>query len=493
MANDGPSTPDASSQGSDGASTEASIVPYAGDGGALIPPVPDGGVPATVTVDRTTTLATIPGAFVGLSYEKSTLPSGFFSAGNTALAAMVDLLGPGILRIGGNTVDEAEWLPAIEAGDPQPDSGVTAVITPAAVDDLAGFLQAAGWKIIYGLDMKRSTPDAAALEASYASRALGASLYGFEIGNEPDLYTSTLLSSTWSYATFKTQWESFAAAIRASVPNAPLTGPAASNQYKSYTVPFAADEASRIQLLTQQYYRANGQAPTSTLQLLLQPDPNLPGELTALENAATSNGVADGYRMAECNSFYNGGAPNVSDAYGTALWAIDYLFTVAGHGASGVNFHGGGNGPGYTPIANSGTTVVGARPEFYGMLLFTKAGTGPLYATRASAGSLDFTAYAVGQGDGSTRIVLVNKDASATIRATVDAGKAVTSADVMRLEGPELDAASQLEATSGVTLGGAGIDANGQWSPAPNTLLSTSGQTVMLDVPPQSAALVHAQ
>lgn len=60
-----------------------------------------------------------------------------------------------------------------------------------------------------------------------------------------------------------------------------------------------------------------------------------------------------------------------------------------------MNFHGGGDGPGYTPIANSDGSVVGARPEFYGILPFTLAGQGTLYTTQISAGSLTVTAYAV--------------------------------------------------------------------------------------------------
>jgi hypothetical protein len=444
-------------------------------------------VAGTVTVNRGTTLATLGPAFAGLSYEKGHLPGGFFSGTNAALVAVFDLLGPSVLRIGGNSVDETEWQPAVDAGGPQPDGGITALITPADVDALAAFAKAAGWKVIYGVDMKRSTPEDAALEAAYAASALGPQLYGFEIGNEVDLYTSTLLSATWSYDILRTQWEAFAAQIRASVPGAPLTGPASAANYKTYTVPNASDEASRIELLTQHYYRANGQLATSTLALLLQPDPALVTMLEALAAAATTNKIPSRYRIAECNSFYNGGAPGISDAYGTALWAIDYLFTTAEHGASGVNFHGGGDGPGYTPIADSSGAVVGVRPEFYGMLLFTHAGTGPILETTASAGGLNFTAYAVKQADGSTRVVLVNKDAATTVRTTVDVGHAVTSADVTRLLGPSLGA------TSGVTLGGAAIAPSGAWSPAAPSTLPVSGNTVTVDVPPASAALVRAQ
>ena len=84
------------------------------------------------------------------------------------------------------------------------------------------------------------------------------------------------------------------------------------------------------------------EAATSTIDLLLSPDPDLAQILTALKEAASTNQITRGYRMAEANSFYNGGAPGISDAFGTALWALEFCFTLAENGATGVNFHGGG-------------------------------------------------------------------------------------------------------------------------------------------------------
>jgi hypothetical protein len=119
------------------------------------------------------------------------------------------------------------------------------------------------------------------------------------------------------------------------------------------------------------------------------------------------------------------------------------------------------------------------------MLLFALAGTGPMYATQASAQSLNFTAYSVGLADGSTNVVLVNKDATSGVRATVDAGAAVVSAEVMYLQ------AASITATTGVTLGGAGVGADGTWTPGPPYALSPAGHQVPVLVPPASAALVH--
>jgi hypothetical protein len=432
-------------------------------------------VNGTVTVSPGTVVGHVGPSFVGLSYEKSHLLDGFFSGSNAALIAMLRLLGPAVLRIGGNSVDRTTWESA----------GGT--ITKASVDAFAACMKAAGWTAIYGVNMKTSSPSVAADEAAYATMQLGSSLYGLEIGNEIDLYTSTAQSSTWSYSIFKTQWESFASAIHAGGAGVgvALTGPASAAHYNTWTVPFASDEGSKIVLLTQHYYRANGQLSTSTLDMLLQPDPALATELKGLSSAATTGGIAHAYRCSECNSFYNGGAQGVSDEYGTALWGIDFLFTNALYGSSGVNFHGGGNGAGYTPIADSGGQVVGARPLFYAMLLFTQAGTGAMYATQASAQSLNFTAYSIGAADGSTTVVLVNKDATSGVQASVDAGASVGSASVMYLQ------ASSLTATTGETLGGVEVGADGTWTPNPPYALSPAGHQVSVLVPPASAAVVR--
>ena len=441
-------------------------------------------VPATITVDPSTQVGTIPPAFLGLGYEKSEMPSGLFAGTDAPLIALLSLLGPGLLRIGGNSVDRTEWYSA-----PTSDGSAASTITTTEVDALAAFANAAGWKVLYGLNMKLSTPAIAADEAAYAAGSLGPALYGFEIGNEVDLYTSTAGSSTWSYSVFKTQWASFATAILgAAGATTQLTGPASAAHYSTWTVPFAADEGSKIQLLTQHYYRANGELSSSTVNELLTPDPDLDTELDALATASQNANVPGCYRLSECNSYYNGGAPNVSDAYGTALWLVNFLFQNAEHGSSGINLHGGGDGPGYTPIADSNGAVVEARPEFYGALLFAMAGQGPVYKTTVSVtNNLNVTAYAVGAPDGSTNVVVVSKDASNGIHATIDVGAAIATAGVTYLQGPALSG------TSGLTLGGAPVEASGSFSPSGPIPLLVSGTTVKVNVPAASAALVHAK
>ena len=139
------------------------------------------------------------------------------------------------------------------------------------------------------------------------------------------------------------------------------------------------------------------------------------------------------------------------NAFGSALWAIDFLFDNAENGSGGVNFHGGGAGQDgaspfmYTPIDEVNGVVTGAAPIFYGMLLVASAGTGNVLATMADASNLNFTAYAISLPDGSTNVVLDNKDTTNAVQASVNIGKAATAASGVFLNGPSL------LATSGVT------------------------------------------
>jgi len=450
--------------------------------GSASPPSNNARITVTVQVNTSVPGRALNSTFAGFSYEKSQVSKPFFSAGNTALVKLFQRLGPSILRVGGNSVDKTTWNPS--------GAGLTSgTVAPADIDRLASFLRAADWQVIYGMNLASNTPGQMASEAAYAAQSLGDRLYGYEIGNEPDLYHSNGdRPSTYTFSDFLSEWQSYAGAVRAQVPDAAFTGPAAASNTNGYTIPFAKAEASVLKLLTQHYYRANGQSPTSTLTLLLSPDPNLPGTLQALSSAAQQYHVAEGFRLAEANSFYNGGAPGVSDAYGTALWAIDFLFINALNGSTGVNFHGGGNGPGYTPIADDGTSVVEVRPEFYGIYLFSMAANGNLLGTTVDASGLSFSTYAVQSSGGQLALLFVNKDATHTAQVTtVDLNMTATAATLTVLTGPTL------ESTSGEELNGAAIGSDGSWAPQSSATQPVSNGVLRISVSPASAvlALIH--
>ena len=438
-------------------------------------PVPSGPITASTVSISSTQSGTMPPRFVGLSYEKSKLSQPLFSGSNANLIGLFKRLGPSLLRIGGNSVDETNWSPT----GPGQTSGETA---PSDVNALAGFLSATGWDVLYGVNLAQSTPAAAAAEVAYAAEALGSDLVGIEIGNEPDLYPGHYFPATWTFSDYLALWQSFASAILAQTPEVALTGPVIADNTGWFSS-FAQAEGKSVSLLSAHYYRGNGQAPSSTIQdLISYPDTNLENYLAALKPPAAAVGVP--FRLAETNSFYNGGAPNVSDSYASALWVIDHLFTIALGGSVGANLHGGGNSSGYTPIADNNGVVVEARPEYYGAFLCTLAGQGPLLATTISAGSLNISGYAVENSPKQWSVILVNKDETQNLHFTVTCPATVVSAAMVVLTGPSLSA------TSGVTIQGSAVDPDGSFSPQPYYGLGVTGQTFTGYLPAASAVLV---
>lgn len=482
-----------------GSSTSSSPDAPAGGNPQPTPAGPMTGASLTVS---STTAGTISPAFAGLSYEKSKIAQSLylFTGSNSNLIGMFKRIGPSVMRIGGNSVDRNVWTPAGTGQTP-------GQIAPADVDALAAFVKAAGWQCLYGINLggagpnpytsgsivAATTPALAADEIAYAYSKFGSSLMGFEIGNECDLYGSSYFAgTTWNVSTFESLWTSFRNAIVTRTPSAAAlcTGPADAGHVSSWTVPFGqAATKANISLLTQHYYRANGADPSSTAEFLITPDANLVNDLSTLNSGAKGIGVP--FRMAECNSFYNGGSNGVSDSYASSLWVIDFLFDCALGGSAGTNFHGGGNGAGYTPIADSGGAVVEARPEFYGILLFTLAGTGTVYHTSLTAGSLNATAYAVKTAAG-LNLVVVNKDSTQNLKLTAQLPQAATSAKLLEMTQRSSGASGpNLTATGGVTIQGASVGADGTFAPGPAYDLSANGNSVICYVPALSAVLVQ--
>ena len=465
-------------------------------------PMPSGPITDASLAVTSTVAGSIGAAFAGLSYEKSSVIESpyLFTASNSNLVGMFQRLGSSILRIGGNSVDRNTWTPN---GSGQ----TTGQIAPSDVNALAAFVKAAGWQCLYGINLggagpdpytsgsitAATTPALAAGEVAYAASQFGSSLLGIEMGNECDLYGSSYFSSTaWSLSAFETLWAQFRAAIVAQTPGVNVTGPADAGSESSWTVPFGQwATRTNITLLTQHYYRENGESASSTAANLITPDSTLVSDLAALNSGAKGIGIP--FRLSECNSYYNGGADGVSDAYCSSLWIIDFLFDNALNGSAGTNFHGGGNGDGYTPIADSGGAVIEARPEYYGILFFTLAGQGTLYTTSLSGiGSLNVTAYAVKTTEGGLNLVIVNRDSTQNLQLTAQLPLAASTATLLLLTQLSSGATGpNLSATSGVTIQGASVGANGSFTPGAAYTLTPGGVQVTFYVPALSAVLVQ--
>jgi hypothetical protein len=316
---------------------------------------------------------------------------------------------------------------------------------------------------------------------------LGTKLAGFEIGNEPDGYGGNYFKSGWSEAAFNARWQQFATAILEELPNASLTGPAIGTlgHVNSWTQPFCAAESKMVKQMTQHYYRADGHSPSSTMSLMLSPDPNLTTGLQQLSALESVYGIP--FRFTEANSYYNAGAPGASNTGASALWAIDFLFQLAIGGAVGANIEGGGSySKGYSPISDaSGLVLFPPQPLYYGLLLFSLAGTGTVVETSLNAGSVNASAYTIENRGGALTVIVVNKESGKDLQLLINAGRKIVKASAKLLTMPSLSS------TSGLTIQGSSVGVDGSFSPKTASPLTVSGTNASVLVSAGSAALIQ--
>jgi hypothetical protein len=446
---------------------------------------------ALLTVDDRDAGRPIAPDFVGLSYESAILAAGdYFTPDNASVLGLIRRLGPnGVLRIGGNTSERTVWR--AEAAPAAAAAPGSLVITPASIDRLAATLRIVGWKLVYGLNLARGTPEEAAAEAAYVARAVGDGFIAFQIGNEPDGFGrwTAVRPQSYDVAAYLAEWRAFHAAVRARVPDARFAGPDVAGA-TDWVGAFAAARPEGLALLTRHYY-ADGPsgAPHVSLEKLLRSDGQIAPVLDELARIGRTHGLP--WRIIEANSIYDEGQGGVSDTLGAALWGVELMFQAAAAGAAGVNFHAGVNNrrpaddKAYTPIVRGEAGRYRARPLYYAMLMFAQAARGALVPARLASDTHALAAFAVRALDGSLRVCLINKDFVRGARVRIDAGRSFAAASVMRLVGPSVDA------TSGITLGSAGVDDFGRWAPVVHDeSRATAMGEMVVQLPAASAALV---
>jgi hypothetical protein len=442
---------------------------------------------ARLVLDPTRTVAMIPPDFMGLGYEISSVSRpGLLTRENPAYVQLVRTLGPrGIIRIGGNTSDYSRYSPTAPAVS-SPENGPPSVVNDAVLRDLGTFLEATGWKLIWGFNLGRGTKQEAIDEARAALAATRPNLLAFEIGNEPDLFAHREIhrKQGYGYADFLREYREYRDALRKEFPGIPFAGPDAAIA-TAWVSDFARDEGKDIKLLTHHYYR-EGQNPTSSIDKLLHPDPKLAPMLAQLSAASKSCGVP--YRICETNSFSGGGKPGVSDAFAASLWVLSFMYTLASAGCGGVNMETGVNQLGfissYSPIGDDEHGHYTAAPECYGMLAFAQGGKGRVLACQIETGGRNLEAYATQPTNDRVAVTLIYKESGPDVLVSVEGAGAFKKGSMLRLSGPSL------ESKTGVMWGGAEVAASGEWHPAQAEEFKVEGGKMAVRVPGASAAVV---
>lgn len=371
-----------------------------------------------VSVEWDRVVASIPEDMLGLSYESYQLSApDFFSVANAELIGLFRRLSPnGVLRLGGNLSEYTVWTPdasparpavRFQAIGPDPSSGkkITRVpVTPEAVRNLRDFLDATGWRAIYGLNLAMADHRRIAEEARFVAATLGPRLIAFQIGNEPDHYVMNgLRLAGYDFDDYFAEWKAAHDAVLQTVPSAKFAGPDVAEDL-TWVARFAKVAPASVAMLTgHRYAEGPPSDPSVTLEKLLAPDSLFIRRMAETEAIARDARIP--FVMTETNSCFKAGKEGVSDVFGSALWAVDYFLQLAACGARGAYFHGGANGW-YTPIAGGSGRPFVARPIYFGLEMARGLSGSELVATHVVKGTARVSVYALRNP---RRLVVINK------------------------------------------------------------------------------------
>ena len=425
-----------------------------------------------------------------LSYETLELADPrFFSADNHDLVRLFREMNPhGVLRIGGNTSDDTVWsgyrgpLPAFaprRRGLQRP-----FVLKPEALQALAGFLDATGWTLVFGVNLRIGVPAMAAELAAAVHRLVGKRLLAIQIGNEANNYFS-------SYVAFEQAWLPYARALRAA--GMPVAGPD-TGANTDWVIEYARKHGGDNVFLSRHYYR--DAAPKGSIPDMLSGDAGFCAEVEQIMRTADAAGLP--FRLTEANSYYFGGRDGVSNVFASALWGADFMLALAQRGVAGVHFHGGtlhsveaslGNdahaaaggdlaarrdaaSSRYSAIAGDAALGFQPRPLFHGIALAQRFAGARMLPGRLDAGGANLAAYAA-QRDGALLAALINKDAARDATVALRGLPPGAQGGLMRLHAPALDSRR-----------GIAFEEAGQ-------VVADAGGTCHIALPRGSAAWVH--
>jgi hypothetical protein len=446
----------------------------------------------SVRFDAASPGAPVPGDFLGLSFEMSSLPqmSGYATSGN--LITLLRSLGAGVLRFGGVSADtRVAWT---DAATPRP-SWASRVLEASELRGLSDLATGSGWPVLFTVGLTHFEPQAAAREAAAAKAALGSSLEAIEIGNEPNGYAlHGFRPEPWTAAEYASQVAAYRAAIESAAPGIPIAGPDVSGSAAFENWGPAEFVDQRPNLLTGHHYPLGcEQVPAPSIARLLSPlvRRREGGSLRRFMSVARAGETS--FRLDETNSVSCGGVAGISNTFASALWAVAFLTQAMDAGVAGVNLQGNpANCKGYTPLCAptpealaSGALI--AQPEWYALLLMKALiGDRPLPTATAAPGRPNLIARSFLAADGTLHFVLVDDDPPGArplaVRLLVGNGPRTGSILTLRAPSPA--------AVSGVTLGGRAVSSDGSWTPGLVPQARARHGAVAVTLKPSTAALI---
>jgi hypothetical protein len=431
----------------------------------------------TISVPGKATGRTVPGGFLGFSFEFQAVRAYTGSDPrhiNPVLKQLIRNLSPGqapVLRIGGDSTD-VSYVPTAGV---KPPPYVAYPLTPGWLATTGALGRQLGARMIMGLNLAANKPALAAAEGrAFVTTFGGRAIAALEIGNEPNIYSSltiyhTILGipvhvrpRTFGYPAFRRQFE----AIARAAPHLTLAGPAlaagptpAKGSWVKTMPDFLARDP-RVQIMTiHRYPLRNCFVPPSSPQY-----PTVDHLLSRYATAGLAAGVRRWLAIAhhqhrqlrvdELNSVACRGKTGISDTFASSLWVTDALFSLLNAGVDGVNLH---TLPGsfyqlFEFTHDSRGWHAAVRPDYYGLQLFAQAappGSRLLKVGGLGGSSSVLSVWATRSSDHIDRIVLIDKDPNRSETVTVRPAHGTPGGAMLeRMRAPNVRSASD------ITLGG---------------------------------------
>jgi hypothetical protein len=448
---------------------------------------------ASVSIGTDARARPIPRTFLGLSFELSSVGEVARLGESGNLVALLRSLGPGVLRFGGVSADtQVAWT---DAQTPRP-AWAASVISAEDLERLRTLAVRSEWRVLLTIGLAHYEPAAAAREVRAATAILGPWLAGIELGNEPNAYGHHDLRATpWTVSQYEAQVSSYMRAIAAAGPTPPLAGPDVSGSPAFLS--WGSGEAAGLSpaLLTGHHYPLGcHEAIPPSIMRLLSPAIRRDEHASTRRYVSASARAGIPFRLDEAGSVSCGGRAGISNTFGAALWAVDYVARTMAAGMAGINLHGNlRNCLGYSPLcaptpAELAAGRLRAQPVWYALLLDRALlGDTPLASKITWERHTNIDVIAMRAPSGALHVVIVDDDPvnSRAVALRLFAGRAVQAASVLALR------AGSPSATAGVTLGDAGVAPNGAWSAGDRAPLHADRNGhVTVVIPPSSAELV---
>lgn len=480
-------------------------------------------VNVAVTVDVTSPGYRVNNDFVGFSFEGKTMTTvggsgtavaSFWEATPTALsrfrALLTNISPSSVIRIGANTGDQLNWT----SGNRGTNTDVSRLFN-SDIDKLFSFLSTANWKCIYQINFAKDSanyagnaPAESAAEASYVYSTYGSLLKSVSIGNEPMAYQVNKYRNPYNPSLYVTNYLPVYDAIKAANSAIPISGGdiGRRTEYNTWNSGYlqkmnnlpATSPTRPIDTFNAHTYIYRGNELTGTAQQSADSLLNAlsPGSVF-LTNLGYLKGLTESYNapfwMSETNSIASSLA-GVSNTFISAIWSLDYLYTLASYNVKGANFHSGGNSLSYAPIyrnsATNGTYAIGSI--YYGLVAFADGARNQRLLPVTPPNSTTnprVSYYATTSDDGKTvTVTLINKDFSNTINVSVNVpGIAISTASYQTLR-PQTN---MYDVAAGTYYANAQVATDGTFAKgSPTSVAVTSESRFSLSIAPMTAVVV---